>query len=208
MKVLLTGFNPFGGLEVNPSQEIVEAIGRRGHSQIGIELATEVLPTEFNAAEKRVRKLIRDLKPEAIVCLGVSESLGAISLERIAVNIDDSPEDNAGESRRGEEIVPNGPPAFWSTLPLAQILTALQNNNIPAGFSNHAGTYVCNHVFYSALHEVQQLDLRAKCGLIHVPLMVDQLENPESTDRGLPLETMILAIECCLEVLRNEAATS
>jgi len=148
--------------------------------------------------------LIRDLKPEAIVCLGVSERLSEISLERLAGNVDDfTAGDNAGESRHGERIVPNGPPAYWSTLPLGRMLAALQVNRIPVGFSNHAGTYVCNHVFYAALHEVEQLEIQAKCGFIHVLLMVEQLANPEKTNLGLPLGLMIDGIECCLNVLKE-----
>jgi pyroglutamyl-peptidase len=202
MKILLSGFNPFAELPANPSQAIVQEIEKRWKPTEAVQLTTEILPTEYRAAEDRIRNLIRVIRPDVVVCLGVAEMRGAINLERVALNWDDeTAPDNAGQIRLGQRIV-DGPAAYWSTLPLEAMQNALRRHGIPVTFSNHAGTYVCNHVFYSALHEVELLNLGAKCGFIHVP-SVKQKRRRTIPEEGLPLETMVSAIESCLEVIIN-----
>ncbi len=192
-KILLTGFNPFGKLEANPSQLIVEGIAERGHPGI----VAEVLPTEYRRAGERIKSLIQAYQPEAIICLGVAQSRNVISLERLAVNLDDSGKpDNAGMYIFGKTIVPDGPRIYHSTLPLTHMYVTLQQQGIPVVFSHDAGRFVCNHVFYVARHELEQLGHDAACGFIHLPGIRDD-ENPD----GLPLDTMEEAIECCLNVL-------
>src|SRR6185503_14590339 len=158
MTTLLTGFNRFGDLEVNPTQLIVESMAKRPGAFTNFNLVVEVLPTEFIVAGNRISQLIRQHRPEMVVCLGVGAGLGEIHLERVALNLDDGGlPDNAGVSRTGQKIVPDGPLAYHSTLPLVRMREALRQRGIPAIISNHAGTYVCNHVFYLARHEVERL---------------------------------------------------
>ncbi len=201
MKILLSGFNPFANLSVNSSQVIVQEIEKRWRPVAPIHLTTEILPTEYCAAESRIRNLIREIKPDAVLCLGVADTRSAINLERVAVNWDDGGAcpDNAGDIRAGQKIV-DGPEAYSSTLPLEEIQRTLKKHGIPVSFSNDAGTYVCNHVFYSALHEVQQLSLNTMCGFIHVP-SIDEKRSWFRQSSGLPLEMMVSAIESCLEVI-------
>lgn len=209
MRMLLTGFDPFGELETNPSQAIVQAIEARWKLRPGIDLTTEILRTEYAAGEDRIRSLVREIRPHAILCLGVSQNLNAISLERIAVNLDDEcAADNAGEVRRGERIVPDGVPAYRSTLPLELMRDALERRGVPVAFSNDAGSYVCNHVFYAALHEIKVLDFEAECGLIHVPLTAEQAKRSKRIGIGLPLEVMVTAIEGCMEAILEEGRKS
>jgi pyroglutamyl-peptidase len=198
MRMLLTGFEPFGELQANPSQLIVERLAH-GADQ---DLVVEVLPTEYAAAGARIRALIRDVRPEAVVCLGVAGRASAIRLERVALNLDDTEKpDNAGETPAGRPIAPGGPVGYWSTLPLAEMYAALQERDIPVQISNHAGTYVCNHVFYASLHEIERLGGGVPCGFIHVPLAAHQATTEEERERSLPLDTMVQAVGCCLEVL-------
>jgi pyroglutamyl-peptidase len=203
MRVLLTGFEPFGKLETNPSQYIVDQLASGAPGLEGTaDLVTEVLPTVYSAAGERIRTLIRGLQPGAVVCLGVAARADAIRLERVALNVDDAENpDNAGDAPMGRRIAPGGPVGYWSTLPLAEMYAALQAREIPVRISNHAGTYVCNHVFYAARHEVERLGSEAACGFVHVPLMREQAETEQELERSLPLQTMVEAVACCLEVV-------
>ena len=113
MKILLTGFEPFGSVRLNPSEQIVREIAERSRSGGKDDLITEILPTEFVAAGKRIKRLIRSIRPAVVVCLGVAASRDKISLERVALNLNDEAlPDNAGRVRLGRPIVRGGPLAF------------------------------------------------------------------------------------------------
>jgi pyroglutamyl-peptidase len=195
MRILLTSFTTFGDHHVNPSRLAVEALD--GHHA---DVITAVLPVEYSGAEARIRALIARHEPDAILMLGLAARRGAINLERFALNIDDAPlPDNAGVAAAGRPIVADGPPAYTSTLPLPSLLDALQAKGIPAVISNHAGTYVCNHVFYVARHLIEQTGSQIPCGFVHVPQIASEDDQP-----GLPLAALIEAVECCLDALRSQ----
>ena len=198
MKTLLTGFNRFGSLKENSSQLVVEDLAKRAKTFVPFELITEVLPTKFIKAGERIRHLIRHHRPERIICLGVSQNLSAIHLERVALNLDDAEAaDNAGLERKGDLIVPNAPLAYWSTLPIEKMCVMLRQREIPAHISNHAGAFLCNHVFYVARHEIETLQLNSPCGFIHLPGVSEKKSDGAP---GLPLPLMIEAIESCLRM--------
>ena len=202
MKILLTGFEPFGPVRGNPSEQIVRRIAAQARSRGDGDLLAEILPTEFSAAEKRIRQLIRKFRPGAVLCLGVAPKREKISLERVALNLDDDLlPDNAGRLRAGRRIIPRGPAAYWSTLPLERIRKQLDRRGVSVSYSNHAGTYLCNHVFYVARHETERMENRATCGFLHVPPVRRRSKNRKQ--RGIALSTMVEAVECCLEVLRD-----
>jgi pyroglutamyl-peptidase len=185
----------------NPSELIVESIAERTRESGRPDLVTEVLPTEYRRAGDRMRELIREFRPEAILALGVATGAPFLLLERVALNLDDCDEpDNSGEIIRGQLIEAQGPVAYGSSLPLTVMLGALERLGVPAVISNHAGTFLCNHVFYVARHQVEQLGIPCQCGFIHVPGM--STGSGGKTDCGLPLSLMIEGIECCLDVLR------
>lgn len=199
--ILLTGFNRFGELEVNPSELIVESIAGRTRESGRTDLVTEVLPTEYRRAGDRMAELIREFRPEAILALGVATGAPFLLLERVALNLDDCEvPDNSGEIAEGRLIEAEGPAAYWSSLPLMDMLEALERLGVPAVISNHAGTFLCNHIFYVARHRVEQLGIPCRCGFIHVPGVSTGITD--GTDCGLPIALMIEGIECCLDVLR------
>jgi pyroglutamyl-peptidase len=174
MRVLLTGFEPFGSHATNPSQEIVAMLAARAPRTTGrrVELQTTILQTEYDRAARRLGSLIDELRPDAVVSLGVDSRAEGICLERIALNLDDKDlADNAGEVRLARPIVPGGPMVYVSTLPLDAMLKVLRQADFPATISNHAGTYVCNHVFYTARHLLEQSRRQIPCGFIHVPVV-------------------------------------
>jgi pyroglutamyl-peptidase len=190
MTILLTGFTPFGDQTVNPSQRIVEALADRA------DITGVVLPTIYQTAGERLVALLDEHQPTALVMLGVAARRAAINLERFALNIDDaSAPDNAGDLRQSQPIVPGGPAAYTSTLPIAAMQQALQTREIPVTISNHAGAYVCNHLFYVACHALDQTGSSIPCGFLHVPGL-----------DAVPLATMIEAIAICVGVLTRETA--
>lgn len=205
MKTLLTGFDRFGNVETNPSQLVVEHLAARMNDFSSIELITEVLPTEFGAAGHRITQLVRQNRPQRIICLGLNAGIKAIHLERVALNLDDTDqEDNFGVAHKGKLIVPAGPLAYWSTLPIEGMCARLTGRGIPAVISNHAGTYVCNHVFYLARHEAEISGTGTECGFIHLPLIAGQNKGHVEHTEGLPLEVMIEAVKCCLNFRQND----
>lgn len=204
MKILLTGFNPFGANAVNPSQLIVQALGEREYDSF--DLITAVLRTEFAAAGAAVKGLIEAVEPDVVLMLGLASGRNVISLERVAINLNDAGlPDNAGDHAQGRLIAAddNAPVAYWSTLPLDALTAALQERGIPVGYSNHAGAFVCNHVFYTARQAIEQMGWAVPCGFIHVPPIAD---SPDAA--GLPLATLIDGIETCLLTLSHARYSS
>lgn len=172
MRILLTGFNPFGEITQNPSQNIVENIEKRFSQQKNPYIITQVLPTEFDKSGKFIEELIQQHKPEVILLLGVSSREEKLTFERVALNLNDTNiPDNAGKIQKGVKIEENAPLAYFSNLSLEKLCDALAPI-IPTKISNHAGTYVCNHVFFKANFQIRKLKLESKCGFIHIPLNV------------------------------------
>ncbi len=202
MKLLLTGFEPFGEMPANPSQLIVEALAQdlRGFGNLE-GLTAAILPVEFAAAGERIRALIEDARPDVILMLGVAAKRDTIGLERIALNLDDTPArpDNAGHAPDGMPIEPGGPLALAATLPLVELRAALAAVGVSVAISNHAGAYVCNHVFYVALRTVERLGLPARCGFIHVPLPREL--QPDGPGACFTLADLVAAVKCCVKLI-------
>lgn len=165
--LLLTGFEPFGAFTVNPTEAIVRTLD--GEVIAGCRVKGLVLPVVFGAAGDLLLQALEATSPKAVICLGLAGKRTDIAIERIAVNLDDADiPDNAGNRPVDQPVVPGGPPAYWSTLPVKAMLEALKENTIPASISLSAGTFVCNHVFYRLM---QALEGRpgTQGGFVHVP---------------------------------------
>ena len=165
--VLLTGFAPFGGETTNPSWEAVVALdGRRirGHRVIARQL-----PVTFGESLKALRAALRQTSPSLVICVGQAGGRTQLSLERVAINVDDARiPDNAGYQPIDTPIAENGPAAYFSTLPIKALLAGLRDAGYPVEVSQTAGTYVCNHVFYGLMHALR--NKRAmRGGFIHIP---------------------------------------
>ena len=171
VRVLVTGFEPFAGASSNPSQAVVDRL--KTAVLPGIELHCAVLPVEFGRSAELLLGLVDDVQPHIAIALGQAEGRTKITPERVAVNLDDARiADNAGNQRVDAEIVRGGPSAYFSTLPVKDIVNALDADGVPAAISTTAGTFVCNHVFYAMQHHCVGLDMAT--GFIHMPLMEDQ----------------------------------
>ena len=198
MTTILLGFNEFGLIEINPARLVIEELARRRAGMRG-EFIAEVLPTEFVAAGERVGRLIQTHRPEVLIIVGVAAGRDAINLERIALNLDDAElPDNAGDRRNGSYNITHGPLALSSTLPLAELQHALRECQIPVCISNYAGTFVCNHVHYRALHALAECGAGALCGLSHIPLMTEFLKPSAPTRPTLPRARIVEAVVICL----------
>ena len=184
--VLLTGFDAFGGDSINPSWLVAQALHRRqiaGHRVVAAQL-----PTVFGTAIARLDALLATHRPVLVICLGLAGGRGALSLERIAINVDDARiADNAGAQPIDAPVVPGASAAYFSTLPIKAMQRAMQAAGIPAEVSQSAGTFVCNHVFYGLMHRLATAPAlqHARGGFIHVPLL------PEQGVPGLPLAQMV-----------------
>lgn len=208
-RILLTGFTPFAGLRVNPSEEIVRQISENAHPLPEVSLSVEVLPTEFQAAGDKICGNICRFLPNSVLILGVAPGSDHFRLERLAVNLDDSDmPDESGDAPDGRPIESTGPVAYRATLPTTLLAKTLKRRQIPVRFSNHAGTYVCNHTLYAALHVIETKQLDTQCGLVHLPLMSEQAEETRGVGLPtLPLTAMVEAVHACIETLRDDYLT-
>ena len=207
MKILVTGFEPFNGGVVNPSEQIVYHL----EAPEGVTLFKKILPVEFRKATVQLQELFQEYQPDVVLSIGQAGGRAEISVERVAINIDSVKSsngskllpDNAGAIPVDELIEAEGASAYFATLPLWQIVEAIQEKGIPAGISNSAGTYVCNHVMYVSLYQAAVKYPQMKAGFIHVPFLPEQIANREDKKRlsAMPLEDMVTALQTALEVL-------
>ncbi len=193
--VLVTGFEPFGADARNPSEEIARALD--GRTLSGRRLVGAVLPCVFRSSIRELRRLVRKHEPELVVALGLAGNRTEITPERVAINVDDARiPDNARRRPVDQPIVRTGPVAYWSTLPVKAIVTALRKRGIQASVSQTAGTFVCNHAFYGLMHELR-MRRGARGGFIHVPWPSDWEAGATS---AVPFAQMIAAIEVAIAV--------
>jgi len=164
MRVLVTGFNPFGKHRRNPTQVLARDADRRSIG--GAVLSGRVLATEFRRCDRMIEKALREIRPDAVLMFGLAANRKKISLECVALNVDhtETP-DNAGRRPWRRAIDPRGPALLEATLPIDRMHAALKRAKVPVSVSYHAGTYVCNHAFYRALRRAG----RARVAFIHVP---------------------------------------
>jgi pyroglutamyl-peptidase len=179
-RVLLTGFEPFGGERTNPSWEAVRTAA--AHPLPGVELATALLPCVFGASFAALRAAVDAAAPDLVVCVGQAGGRPDLSVERIAVNVDDARiPDNAGGQPVDEPVVPGGPAAYFAVLPIKACVAAIRGAGLPARVSQTAGTFVCNHVFYGLMHLIATERPALRGGFVHVPYAPEQV-----ADRGQP----------------------
>lgn len=194
MTLLLTGFAPFGGEELNPSWE---AVRRLDGERLGdLPVVAAQLPTEFGAALRVLDELLDRHRPTLVVAVGQAGGRTELSLERIAINIDDARiPDNGGRQPIDEPVVPGGPAAYFSTLPIKAMVHALRAAGFPAAVSQTAGTFVCNHVFYGLQHRLQGTGVRG--GFIHIPYLPAQAANQPGAP-SMALETLVAGLRLAL----------
>jgi pyroglutamyl-peptidase len=165
--ILLTGFEPFDGADVNPSWEAVRLVP-------GVRAVQ--LPCVFGEALEHLRAAVLEHEPSVVVCVGQAGGRSGVTVERVAVNLDDARiPDNAGRRPIDEPVVRGGPAAYFSTLPVKACVAAARSAGIPASVSHSAGTFVCNHIFYGLMHLIATELPTVRGGFVHVPFAPAQV---------------------------------
>jgi len=195
--VLLTGFEPFNGATINPSWEAVRALD--GWSGPGFAVVARQLPCVFGTALDVLRESIAGFKPDIVIAVGQAGGRSEMSLERVAINVDDaSIRDNAGNQPVDTPIAADGPAAYFTTLPVKAIVKALRLRGFPSGVSQTAGTFVCNHVFYGLMHHA--VGQPVKAGFIHVPFLPEQAADRPERPPSMALRDIVDALRIAVEV--------
>ncbi|MAC18686.1 MAG: hypothetical protein CMJ23_03235 [Phycisphaerae bacterium] len=207
--LLITGFQPFGGFEVNPSAGVVEAL--LAHPPDDVDLATMILPVETGVAAEMLLAEIDRTNADTVVMLGEARGRSVISIEQVAINLlDFSIPDNAGNTIRDQPVVVDGPDALFSTLPVRRLTEGLCEAGIPAERSLSAGTYLCNEVSYRVLERGWTGDTGApsgmRAGFVHLPSLPAQTATASKTSPSMSLDLEIEAVRWIVDTLgRNDS---
>ena len=198
MKVLLTGFEPFGGETVNPAQEAVALV----KDEIkGAEIVKCYVPVVFGKAIETVHAAMVKENPDVVFCIGQAGGRFEVTPERVAINCDDARiPDNEGNQPVDQPVFADGANAYFSTLPIKKMVEYMKKANVPAAISNTAGTYVCNHLMYGVCYYITKEFPNAIGGFMHVPFLHEQVMAKANT-ASLSKEYVVKAIEASIEAI-------
>jgi len=203
MKILLTGFEPFGGESINPAQEAVQLV----KDEIkGAQIVKCYVPVVFGKAIDTVHEALKKEIPDAVLLIGQAGGRYEITPERIAINCDDGRiPDNEGNQPVDQPVRADGPAAYFSTLPIKKMVQYIKAANVPAAVSNTAGTYVCNHLMYGVLYYLDKEFPNTIGGFMHVPYLHEQVMNKKET-ASLSKDDVVKGIEAALEAIVDHLA--
>ena len=195
MKILVTGFDPFGGETVNPALEAVKSLPSEIH---GAEVHWVAIPTVFYKAAEVLETAIVRYQPDAVLCIGQAGGRASLTPERVAINQDDARiPDNQGNQPIDTPIRQDGQAAYFSTLPIKAMVQAIKEEGLPATVSNTAGTFVCNHLMYQALYLADKKFPDMRAGFMHIPYMTEQVINKPNT-ASMNLTDIVRGIEAAI----------
>ena len=196
MKILVTGFDPFGGESINPA---IESVKRLPDTIEGAEIIKLEIPTVCYKSLDVIKEAVKKYNPDVVVSVGQAGSRCDITVERVGINITDCRiQDNEGNQLVDEPIYADGPAAYFSTLPIKAMVNAIKAGNIPASVSDSAGTFVCNHVMYGVSYLLAHEYEGKKSGFIHIPFLPQQVLDK----KGMPSMTL----ECIVDGLTRALA--
>ena len=197
MKILVTGFDPFGGEPTNPA---IESVKRIDDNIEGAEIIKLEIPTVFHKAADVVEEKIKEIKPDVILSIGQAGGRYGITVERVAINEDDARiEDNEGNQPIDVKIREDGAPAYFASLPIKAMVEEIKKENIPASVSNSAGTFVCNHIMYQDLYLAEKYG-NIKAGFIHVPFLTEQVVDKKDT-ASMSLEDIVRGLNAAIRAI-------
>jgi pyroglutamyl-peptidase len=204
MRILITGFEPFGGQSINPSWEVARVLD--GLQGLPAQVRAVQLPCVFEQAPAVLLRALEDVRPDIVLALGQAEGRSDISVERVAINIMDARiADNALAQPIDQPVAAGGPAAYFSTLPIKHLVARMRAAGFPASVSQTAGTFVCNQVFYALQHALAGRGVRS--GFVHVPLLPEQAAHwPGPTLPSMPLGTQVAALTVALRCLCDGSA--
>ena len=200
-KILLTGFEAYGHTPANPAESVARALDGKRIRQS--EILARIVPNNFFECIDFVWTSIRDIEPEIVVMMGEYGGRATITVERIAQNLNDSTRyglaDNQGRALQGQLTVPDGPAAYYATLPLRAMVKAMRNSGIPSDISDAPGTFCCNHLLYGILHRIASNNLPIRAGWIHLPDLPSVAALPENLGApSMSVETSAAGVEAGL----------
>ncbi|QUH18872.1 pyroglutamyl-peptidase I [Alkaliphilus sp. B6464] len=200
MKILVTGFDPFGGESINPATEAIKLLPKEIN---GAEIVTTQIPTVFGKSIDVLFDAIKRENPDITICIGQAGGRFQITVERVAINIDDARiKDNEGNAPIDTAIFEDGAPAYFSNLPIKAMVQAMKSSNIPAAVSNTAGTFVCNHLMYGALYYVNKYKQDMKAGFIHIPYIVEQVLEKANTP-SMNVQDIVKGLTVAIQAVIN-----
>ena len=202
MKILVTGFDPFGGEKINPA---LETIKRLPDTILGSQIIKLEIPTVVGKSLAKIKEAVEKENPDVVLSIGQAGGRSEITVERVGINIDDCRiPDNEGNQPIDEPVVKGGPAAYFVTVPIKAIVENIKAHNIPASISNTAGTFICNHVCYGVAHLVAQRTAAGKpmkSGFIHIPFLPEQVIGKPALTPSMSLETIVSGITHALEAI-------
>jgi pyroglutamyl-peptidase len=205
MKLLLTGFEPFGDSPINPSEQVVRALA--AEELPGVTLTTAVLPVDRARGPAALLDAFDRAHPDAVICLGLAARRASLAIERVAVNLLDYPlADNAGRQVVDEPIIPGGPAAYFATLPVRALCQAAHAAGVPAELSLSAGTFLCNQVMYTLLHHIAADGQDVQAGFIHLPYLPIQAVTARGNPPSMALDTMLTGLRAMIGTLASPRA--
>lgn len=198
MKILVTGFDPFGGEPINPA---IETVKRLPDKILDCEIIKLEIPTVAKKSIAKIEEAIIEHNPDVILSIGQAGGRHDISIERIGINIDDFRiKDNEGNQIIDEPVFEDGENAYFSTLPVKVIVENIQKNKIPSSISYTAGTFVCNHVLYGVRYLIEKKYNGKKSGFIHIPFLPEQVIDKRNMP-SMDINTIVKAIEIAIETI-------
>lgn len=202
MKILVTGFDPFGGEKINPA---LETIKRLPDTILGAQIIKLEIPTVVGKSLAKIKEAVEKENPDVVLSIGQAGGRSEITVERIGINIDDCRiPDNEGNQPIDEPVVKGGPAAYFVTVPIKAIVENIKAHNIPASISNTAGTFICNHICYGVAHLAAQRTAAGKpmkSGFIHIPFLPEQAIGKPALTPSMSLETIVSGITHALEAI-------
>lgn len=200
MKILVTGFEPFGGEAINPSLEVLKRLPKKIKD---FEVITQQLPVVFKKSLEVLYATIEREKPDVVLCVGQAGGRKEITVERVGINVDDARiPDNEGNQPIDEKIFEDGENAYFAKLPIKAMVEAMKNKGIPAMVSNSAGTYVCNHLMYGLLYYIHKNNLNLQGGFVHIPFITEQVKDKANVP-AMELEEIAKGLQFAIEAMAD-----
>lgn len=196
MKVLVTGFDPFGGESINPAYEAVKLLPEK---IAGAEIIKVEVPTVFHKSIEKLKQSMETEKPDIVLCIGQAGGRYDLTVERVGINIDDARiQDNEGNQPIDEPVFGDGEPAYFSNLPIKAMVHNVRSKNLIASVSNTAGTFVCNHLLYGLLYLIDKSFPGIRGGFVHVPYIVEQVVDKKNMP-SMSVENIAIGLEAMIE---------
>lgn len=199
--ILVTGFDPFGGESINPALESIKQL--KGLLVGEYQVVIREIPTVFGLSCERLIEAVEETNPDIVICVGQAGGRPDITVERVAVNVNDARiPDNEHNQPIDTPIIEGGPVGYWSTLPIKAMVKDMRESGVPASISQTAGTFVCNHLFYGLMHYVAQSGKAIRGGFIHIPFLPEQAVH-HTGQPHMSMETIVKGLKVAIESAVN-----